>query len=49
MRVADEGEGPGIGKGDAAIGATVIERDELVLAGDGHFGTIPGITHETYR
>ena len=49
MAVADDGEGSGIGKGDAAIAATAIERDEPVLAGDSHFDTIPGITLETYR
>ena len=42
-------EGPGIGKGDAVIAATALERDEPVLAGDEHFGTISGVTHETYR
>lgn len=46
---ASDGEGPGIGKGDAAIAATALERDEPVLAGDTHFGTIPGLTLETYR
>lgn len=49
MAESVEGEGPGIGKGDAAIAATALERDEPVLAGDGHFGTIPGVTVETYR
>lgn len=49
MAAADEGEGPGIGKGDAAIAATALERDEPVLAGDHHFETIPGVTHESYR
>ena len=49
MADADDGEGPGIGKGDAAIAATAIERDEPVLAGECHFGTIPGVTHESYR
>jgi len=49
MVEADEGEGPGIGKGDAAIAATALERDEPVLAGDSHFGTIPGVTVETYH
>jgi predicted nucleic acid-binding protein len=48
-RMADGDDGPGIGKGDAAIAATAIERDEPVLAGDSHFGTIPGVTLETYR
>lgn len=50
-RLADAGEneGPGIGKGDAAIAATALERDELVLAGDRHFGNIPEVTHEAYR
>jgi len=49
MADADEDEGPGIGKGDAAVAATALERDEPVLAGDRHFENIPGITHETYR
>ena len=49
MADTDEGEGPGIGKGDAAIAATALERDELVLAGDSHFENIPGVTVETYR
>jgi len=49
MADADDGEGPGIGKGDAAIAATAIEHDEPVLAGDSHFGTILGVTHESYR
>jgi hypothetical protein len=43
------GEGPGIGKGEAVIAATALERDEPVLAGDGHFETIPGLEVETYR
>lgn len=47
--MADGDDGSGIGKGDAAIAATAIERDEPVLAGDSHFGTIPGVTLETYR
>jgi predicted nucleic acid-binding protein len=42
-------EGPGIGKGDAAIAATAIERDEPVLAADEHYGTVPGVTLERYR
>ncbi|ELY45787.1 PIN domain-containing protein [Natronorubrum tibetense] len=49
MADAAKGKGPGIGKGDAAVAATALERDEPVLAGDGHFGNIPGVTHETYR
>jgi len=49
MADTDDGEGPGIGKGDAAIAATAIERDEPVLAGDTHFETIPGVVHESYR
>jgi predicted nucleic acid-binding protein len=49
MAAGDDGEGPGIGKGDAAIAATALERDEPVLAGDSHFGNIPGVTHEGYR
>lgn len=49
MADADKGEGPGIGKGDAAIAAAALERDEPILAGDSHFGSIPGVTLETYR
>lgn len=49
MAEAPAGEGRGIGKGDAAIAATAIERDEPVLAADETFKTIPGITLETYR
>ena len=49
MADTDEDEGLGIGKGDAAIVATALERDEPVLAGDRHFGNIPGVTHEAYR
>ena len=49
MAETDDGKGPGIGKGDAAIAATALERDEPVLAGDHHFDTIPGVTHESYR
>ncbi|RXK50587.1 PIN domain-containing protein [Halorientalis pallida] len=47
-RLADaaDGEEPGIGKGDATIAATAIERDEPVLAGDAHFDTIPGVSVE---
>ena len=41
-------DGPGIGKGDATIAATAIERDEPVLTGDSHFSTIPGLEVETY-
>jgi len=50
-RMADtgDGEGPGIGKSDAAIAATAIERDEPALAGDRHFEAIPGVVHESYR
>lgn len=48
MAETDGGEGPGIGKGDAAIAATALERDEPVLAGDSHFGNIPGVTLEPY-
>jgi predicted nucleic acid-binding protein len=47
--MADGDGGPSIGKGDAAIAATAIERDEPVLADDSHFGTIPSGTLETYR
>lgn len=49
MAAADEAEGPGIGKGDAAIAATALERNVPVLAGDSHFSTIPGVVLETYR
>ena len=49
MADADDGERPGIGRGDATIAATALERDEPVLAGDRHFGTIIGVTHEGYR
>ena len=49
MADADASEGPGIGKGDAAIAATAIERDEPVFAGDDHFEDVPGVTLETYR
>lgn len=48
-RMADGSGGPGIGKGDAAIAATAVERDEPVLAGDSHFENLPGVTLETYR
>ncbi|MDL0121099.1 PIN domain-containing protein [Halobacterium salinarum] len=43
------GDGPGLGKGDAAIAATALERDEPVLAADTHFDTIPDVTVEMYR
>lgn len=46
---ADEGNGPGLGKGDAVIAATALERDESVLAADSHFATIPDVSVETYR
>ncbi|GGL41761.1 hypothetical protein GCM10009037_26740 [Halarchaeum grantii] len=49
LAASEPGEGPGIGKGDAAIAATAIERDEPVLAGDSHFGAIDGVALETYR
>jgi predicted nucleic acid-binding protein len=49
MAAADTGEGPGIGKSDAAVAATALERDEPVLAGDPHFGTITGVEFETYQ
>jgi predicted nucleic acid-binding protein len=50
-RLADapDGGGPGIGKGDATIAATALERDEPILAGDSHFETIDGLAVETYR
>lgn len=44
-----DGDGPGLGKGDAAIAATALERDEPLLAADTHFSNIPGVTLETYR
>jgi len=46
---ADPDDGPGIGKADAAIAATAIERDEPVLAGDSHFGNVDGVVHRSYR
>ncbi|ACV48663.1 MULTISPECIES: PIN domain-containing protein [Halomicrobium] len=49
MAETNEDEGPGIGKGDATIAATALERDEPILTGDSHFENIPGITVETYR
>jgi hypothetical protein len=49
MAQAGDGDGPGIGKGDAAIAATALERDELVVTGDRHFESIPGLSVETYR
>lgn len=49
MADADSGDGPGLGKGDAAIAATALERDEPVLAADTHFEAVPGVTVETYR
>lgn len=49
MAGTDDGDAPGIGKGDAAIAATAIERDEPVLAADSHFGNIPGVVHERYQ
>mgnify|MGYP000453349460 CR=1 FL=1 len=49
MAEADPGDGPGIGKGDAVIAATALEREEPVLAADSHFETIPGVALETYQ
>lgn len=49
MAETDEDDGPGIGKGDAVIAATALERDESVLAADSHFATISGVSVETYR
>nr|WP_240334786.1 hypothetical protein [Halorussus sp. MSC15.2] len=46
---AGDGDGPGIGKGDAAIAATALERDEPILTADSHFDTIDGVKVETYR
>lgn len=42
-------DGLGIGKGEAAIAATALERDEPVLTGDSHFERIDGLEVETYR
>lgn len=42
-------ERPGIGKGDAAIAATAIERDEAVLAANERYVTVPSVTLERYR
>jgi predicted nucleic acid-binding protein len=49
MAQADGGDGPGIGKGDAAIAATALERDEPLVTGDRHFESITGLSVETYR
>lgn len=49
MGETPDGQGPGIGKGDAAIAATAIERDEPLLTGDHHFENIDGVDLETYR
>ncbi|OYR55244.1 PIN domain-containing protein [Halorubrum halodurans] len=49
MADTDGDEESGIGKADAVIAATALERDEPVLAGDRHFGDVAGVTHETYR
>lgn len=46
---AGDGDGPGIGKGDAAIAATALERDEPILTADSHFEAIDGVEVETYR
>lgn len=46
---AGDGDGPGIGKDDAAIAATALERGEPILTADSHFETIDGIEVETYR
>lgn len=42
-------DGPGIGKGDAVIAATALERDEPVLTADSQFRHVPGLEVETYR
>ncbi|MFB6152025.1 MAG: antitoxin VapB family protein [Haloarculaceae archaeon] len=34
---------------EAIAAADQRDRDEPVLAGDGHFGDLPGVTVETYR
>ncbi len=49
MAEGPDSTGPGIGKGDAAIAATALERDEPVLAADRHYEQIPSVTVETYR
>lgn len=49
MATTEVGEGPGIGKADAAVAATAIERDEPVLSADTHYGDIPLVEHENYR
>lgn len=49
MAESDGNQGPGIGKGDAVIAATALERDEPVLAGDALFGTVTDLAHESYR
>lgn len=49
MAQADDGDGPGIGKGDVVIAATALERDEPVLAVFWHFENITGLSVETYR
>jgi len=49
MAETADDKGPGIGKGDAAVAAAALERDEPVLAADGHFENIPDVTVETYR
>ena len=45
----DGGDGHGLGKDDAVIAATALNRDEFVLATDSHFATIPSVSVETYR
>ncbi|MEZ3142302.1 PIN domain-containing protein [Halobaculum sp. MBLA0143] len=49
MAETPPGDGPGIGKGDAAIAATALERDEPVLTADEQFEAVPGLVVETYR
>jgi Predicted nucleic acid-binding protein, contains PIN domain len=49
MAETPPGDGSGIGKGDAAIAATALERDEPVLTADRQFESVPGLTVETYR
>lgn len=48
-RMAGSSGGAGIGKGDAVIAATGIERGEPILTADDHFADIPGVTVESYR
>jgi predicted nucleic acid-binding protein len=49
MAETPDGAGAGFGKGDAAIAATALQRDEAVLTRNvGDFETIPNVDVETY-